>query len=168
MSVPKPRYYRFIFTKQFFLQTQFILFYITYEYITFTVFTTFRRINKIMMGNEVEDLVPRKHISNRECRPKILQSKLLVYSSILINQYYTASKLNSEFPYSYRTIGSWSHYIFDNFSVHLEVPIVNFFKLTEVFIFLIFNHIISNWIFMKPIICFCGSMTSAYLIFTKL
>jgi hypothetical protein len=144
MSVPKLRYYRFIFTKQFFLQTQFILSYITYEYITFTAFTTFRRINKIMMGNEVEDLVPRKHISNRECRPKILQSKLLVYNSILFNQHYTASKFNAEFLYSYRTISSLSNCIFDNFSVHLEVPNVDFLKLTEVFIFLIFNHIISN------------------------
>jgi hypothetical protein len=132
MSVPKPRYYKCVFTKQF-LQTQFILSCIAYDYITFTAFTTFRRINKIMTGNEMEDLVPRKHIPSRECGPEILQSKRLVYSIILFIQYYTALKMNAEFLCSYRTIGSRSDYILDNFSVHLEVPNVEFFKLTEVF-----------------------------------
>ena len=121
------------FSQNNFVQTPFILSYVIYDYITFTAFTTFRRINSIMTGNEMEGLVPRKHIPNRECRPKIFQSKIFVYSIILFNQYYQASKLNIRFLYSSRTIGSKSNYILDNFSFSVEVPNVDFFKLTEVF-----------------------------------
>ena len=82
------------------VQTQFIISYITYNYILFTAFTTFRRVKNIMTGTEIEDSVPKKHIPNRECRPKILKSELIFYNRFLFGKYYTESKLNSKVLYS--------------------------------------------------------------------